>query len=82
MYDEIIFPFPNFNGATVEVWEWINNFIPHFTGRVITYPVMCKYVFEIIDTTEALKRNMSKCVASSLLVCWFFSTMKHHIIYR
>ena len=21
---------PNFNGATVEVWEWISNFIPHF----------------------------------------------------
>ena len=28
------YPFPNFNGATVEVWEWISNFIPHF----ITYP--------------------------------------------
>ena len=24
--------------ATVEVWEWISNFIPHFTGHVITYP--------------------------------------------
>ena len=24
--------------CSVEVWEWINNFIPHFTGRVITYP--------------------------------------------
>ena len=25
--DEIIYPFPNSNGATVEVWEWIINFI-------------------------------------------------------
>ena len=25
-----IYSFPNFNGATVKVWEWINNFIPHF----------------------------------------------------
>ena len=24
--------------STVEVWEWINNFIPHFTRHVITYP--------------------------------------------
>ena len=26
---EITCPFPNFNGATVEVWEWISNFISH-----------------------------------------------------
>ena len=30
VWDKITYPFPNFNGATVEVWEWINNFIPHF----------------------------------------------------
>ena len=27
---EITYPFPNFNGCTVEVWELIGNFIPHF----------------------------------------------------
>ena len=32
MWEEITYPFPDFNGATVEVWEWINNFIPHFPG--------------------------------------------------
>ena len=31
-------PFPNFNGATVEVWKWISKFIPHFMMDVITYP--------------------------------------------
>ena len=36
VWNEINYPSSNFNGATVEVWEWINNFIPHFTGRVIT----------------------------------------------
>ena len=25
------------NGAAVEIWEWIRNFILHFTGHVITY---------------------------------------------
>ena len=30
VWDEITYPFPNFNGCTVEVWEWISNFIPHF----------------------------------------------------
>ena len=35
MWDEITYPFPNFNGVTVEVWEWISNVIPHFTRHVI-----------------------------------------------
>ena len=37
LWDEIIYPFLNFNGCNVEVYEWISNFIPHFTGHVITY---------------------------------------------
>ena len=37
VWDEITYPFPNFNGCTVDVWEWINNFIPHFIMDVITY---------------------------------------------
>ena len=24
------YPFRNFSGATVEIWEWINDFILHF----------------------------------------------------
>ena len=36
VWDEIItYPFPNFKGAAVEVWEWISNHIPHFTGATI-----------------------------------------------
>ena len=38
MRDEIMYPFPNFNGTTVEVSELISNFIPHFMIDVITYP--------------------------------------------
>ena len=44
VWDVITNPFPDFNGVTaevweytVEVWEWISNFIPHFIGYVITY---------------------------------------------
>ena len=29
-YDEITYPLPNFNGTTVENWEWVCNFIPHY----------------------------------------------------
>ena len=38
MWDEIAYPFPNPNGATVEIWKLINNFTPHFTWLVVTYP--------------------------------------------
>ena len=37
-WDEITYPFPNFNGGTVEVWEWINNFIPHIVMDAIIHP--------------------------------------------
>ena len=35
---EKTYPFLNFNGATVEVQKWMSNFIPHFTGHVLTFP--------------------------------------------
>ena len=34
VWDVITYPFLNFN---IEVWEWINNFIPQFTVHVITH---------------------------------------------
>ena len=34
MCDEIICIFPDFNGATVEIWERICYFIPRYTGHV------------------------------------------------
>ena len=38
VWDEITYPFLNFNGYTIEVWEWIDNFIPHLIGHAITHP--------------------------------------------
>ena len=38
VWAEIIYPFLNFNGHTVEVWEWVSNFSPHFIIDVITHP--------------------------------------------
>ena len=38
VWDEITYPFLNFNGCTVEVYEWISNFIPHIEMDVNTYP--------------------------------------------
>ena len=50
MWDETTYPFPNFNGVTIGVWDEITSnlngatvevwsiVIPHFIGDVITYP--------------------------------------------
>ena len=38
VWDEIIYPFSNFNGAAVEVRDRICNFIPHFTEHRVIYP--------------------------------------------
>ena len=38
VWDRITYPLSNFNGAAVEVWGCISNFIPHFIIHVITYP--------------------------------------------
>ena len=32
-----LYPFPNSKCATVTVYEWMSNSIPHFTGNMITY---------------------------------------------
>ena len=37
VWDEITSPFLNFNGCTVDVWERIRNFIPHFIMDEFTY---------------------------------------------
>ena len=34
VWDEITYSFPNFNDCTAEVWEWICNFTPQFTGHM------------------------------------------------
>ena len=41
VWNEITYPFPNFNSATVEVWERISNFIPHFTRHMEHYLNYC-----------------------------------------
>ena len=42
VWAELTYTFPNFNGATVEVWEWTSRFNPRCTGHVVTYPCWSK----------------------------------------
>ena len=41
VWDEITDPFPNFNCCSVEIWKWMNDFIPYFAGRVPVHTLMC-----------------------------------------
>ena len=52
MRGEITFPFPNLNGTTIDVWEWISNFIPHFTRR--------DYLSILGQSVRPCAENMSK----------------------
>ena len=79
VWGEITYPFPNFNGATVEVWEWISNFIPHFSGHVISYPrwgqsMLTKRVPDVKELRAISKHNTDyKCCKSPV-------TLLHSII--
>ena len=54
VWDEITYQFPNVNGATVEVRDSIINFIPQFTGHVITYPCWDWGYSMLIKGTQAI----------------------------
>ena len=50
-------PFPNFNGAAIEVWEWISNFIPRFIGIKVNPcwymgPIICLHLSHISYPTR------------------------------
>ena len=64
VWDEIINPFPNFNDATVDVWQWISNFISDFTGHVIIYPCW----------DWGIMTGLRGCCSSSTRGCWTNNT--------
>ena len=36
VWDEIFHSYSNFNGSTIEVWEWSRDVIPHFIMEAVT----------------------------------------------
>ena len=68
VWDEITYPFPNFNGCTVEVWEWVSNFVPHFVMDLITYPC-----WDWSETTFSKKEPHMISHFNSLKPCHLFS---------
>ena len=57
MWDEITHQFPNFNGFTVEVWEWISNFIPHFVMGVIMQSMLGLKLISVCKRAPGLQEK-------------------------
>ena len=74
VWDEITYPFPNFNGATIEVWEWISNYIPHFKMDVITHSSTLKY-HRLLKST--LRGDHGLRTAHSQLISGLLMTWQH-----
>ena len=53
MWADVTYPFPSFSGATVEVWERLSNFIPHFARHVITYSSFKRLIYNHNTTTHS-----------------------------
>ena len=54
VWDEIAYPFPSFNGATIEVWEWVSHSGLHFPGNVITYPCSDEVKAMLVEGTPVV----------------------------
>ena len=69
VWNEITYPFPNFNGGTVEVWEWISNYIPRVIMDVIT-KAKYKYIPEI--KVRFNKHKINKLITCGILKLFQF----------
>ena len=57
MWDDVNYPFPNYDGDTVEVWEGISNFVLHFIVHVITFP---SWDWKFIYASKSGPRNLDR----------------------
>ena len=67
--DEITDQFPNFNGETVVIWDWISNIIPHFIVRVIIFHAEIK-----VDPKMSFRPSIPRqsWTSSQYLYCWCY----------
>ena len=71
VWDEIADSFPSFSGCTVEVWEWVSNFLSHFIIDVI----FGKFFFRILQLCTRLLSSYDSDVGpfcSRLQLCTRF----------
>ena len=78
VWDDIAYPFPNFNRGSVGVWKWISNFTQHFIRSVITYPYW-DYSETLI--VEGAPGNIQEVRASSSKPKIFLTSRSHFYFY-
>ena len=75
-WNEITYPFPNFNDVTVEVWELISNLSPHFIMDVITYPCPLPLWLQIFqhqnDTEPSRGTAPNENFSAYFINCWLY----------
>ena len=63
VWDEITYPFLNFNGCIIEVQEWTSNFISHFIIDVIAM---------LVNRTTYVTRASTSMIISNILIAMFW----------
>ena len=59
VWDEITYPFPNFNCAIVEVWEWVSNFTPYlYVIRNFIIATVDKEELQILKTSSHVRQDL------------------------
>ena len=71
VWDEITYPFLNFNGCTIEVWEWISNFILHIIIDVITNPC-----WNLCWTLLVIRAPGN--IAGDVIILRLYNCLQHH----
>ena len=69
VWDEITYPLPNFNGCTVEAWEWISNFFPHFIMNVIIYPSFVEHLNSQFPKQYIVSWNSMRQHSCDVILC-------------
>ena len=78
VWKEITYPFPIFNGLTVEDWEWISDFIPRFTMDMVIYPcVFDKGIMFQNERQQHITELLWLRMVSSA-VCWLDMNVFNH----
>ena len=79
MWDEITYLFPNLNGCTVEVLEWIDNFISLFLKDVVTYPYWDTSLIMLVKGAADVCLNSLPKNSTARPPCFFYYlTIKQH----
>ena len=81
VWDEITYPFPNFNRSTIEVFEWISNFIPHFIMDVISHLCTCQSIGSTIDDTGKHTEQTWASEGNNILRCIFLTKLLWNSIF-